>query len=196
MLIPIIVFFAATFLVFAVYQSQARKRQVMRARLAHYDMTIGVSSFPSLSSGLLRENRLSSIRAMDQMLGWGGWGDKMALDIARAAIPLRVGEYVLIRWLMALTLFIVGGFLGGSMVAGFLLAIGGYFFPRLYVSLCEKKRVKAFDDQLIDSLSLMANPSYIDMLFWTTVGRLMLAVAFGLEVVGFIICRKIMSIEV
>ncbi|MBI2864293.1 MAG: type II secretion system F family protein [Chloroflexi bacterium] len=156
LLIPLVVFAATGLLVFAVYRLQTQKRETVRARLAHYDMDIGASAMPLLSTGVLREQGLSSIGALDALLTWGGAGERMALDLARAAIPLRVGEYVLLRWLMAVALFVVG-YVSASPLAGLLLGIVGYFLPRFYVRRSEQKRIKKFEDQLVDSLALIAN---------------------------------------
>jgi tight adherence protein B len=43
-------------------------------------------------------------------------------------------------------------------------------------------------------LSVM-NPQYLDLLFGSSLGRMLLAVAIGLEVVGFVVIRKIIDIK-
>lgn len=155
-LIPLAVFMAGGLLFFAIYRMLVQDREVVRARLSPYGIDIGATSLGLLSSGVLRERRLSSIGLIDTILARGGLGEKIALDLARAAIPLRVGEYLLIRWLSALALFAVGVLFANVLVAA-LLGVFGYFVPRFYVRHAEQSRIRKFNDQLVDSLALMAN---------------------------------------
>ncbi|MBI2863986.1 MAG: type II secretion system F family protein [Chloroflexi bacterium] len=157
MVIPFAVFVAGTAFFYALYRLLRPERQLVKARLGHYGVEMGSVGLSGLASGVLRQRRLSGIEGMNRLLARGGLGDKIALDLARAAVPLRVGEYVLIRWLIALTLFVVGTIGARTVIAGLLLGACGFYLPKLYVRHSEQKRVKKFNDQLVDSLSLMAN---------------------------------------
>ena len=155
--IPFAVFVAGATLFYAVYRLLRPERQLVKARLGHYGIELGSGGLAGLSSGVLRQRQLSGIEGINRLLARGGMGEKIAMDLARAAVPLRVGEYVLIRWLIALTLFAVGNIAAQTIIAGLLLGVCGFFLPKFYVSQCEQKRIKRFNDQLVDSLSLMAN---------------------------------------
>jgi tight adherence protein B len=73
-------------------------------------------------------------------------------------VPLRVGEYLFIRWICALGLYAVSlTFLHLNPVVCVVLGVAGYFLPRLYVSRKEASRVKAFEGELVDGLVMMSN---------------------------------------
>jgi tight adherence protein B len=77
-------------------------------------------------------------------------------DLARANLRLTVGEYLLIHGAL-----IAGGLAIGFVLRGIMgavpLAILGFYAPRLFVGMKQKKRMKAFGAQLADALMLMSN---------------------------------------
>jgi tight adherence protein B len=81
-------------------------------------------------------------------------------QLSRADLKLRTSEWLLIRvgsaGLLALVALVRFGFLGGIIQA---IAFGllGYFIPQFYLGYRQRKRLKAFNDQLGDTLVLMAN---------------------------------------
>jgi tight adherence protein B len=112
---------------------------------------------PEYAPLLLHPTRYSSIGLLDRLLQRKGRGAKLALELARAALPLRVGEYLLIRFAVALTIGAVAARATGSLPGGLAVGMVGHFLPVLYVRARQKKRIRAFDDQLVDALVLMAN---------------------------------------
>jgi tight adherence protein B len=77
-------------------------------------------------------------------------------DLARANLRLTVSEFLVIH-----AAAIGGGILLGALVRGIVggLALGilGFLAPRLFVGMMQRKRVKAFGNQLADALMLMSN---------------------------------------
>src|SRR5438309_1606487 len=49
---------------------------------------------------LLKRRKFSSIASLDQLLQRREFGARISLELARGALPLRVGEYLLLRWLI------------------------------------------------------------------------------------------------
>jgi len=86
------------------------------------------------------------------------FGDKVARELARADMKLKVGEYFA---LIFISIFAAGGLawiLGSRHPLSFLIgAIAGGFAPRFYVSRQKKIRLQKFNDQLSDMLNLMVN---------------------------------------
>jgi len=87
------------------------------------------------------------------------WGitDRIATRLARANVKLTVTEYVLIHLGI-----IIGGFLVGLLVTrraipGIALAMVAAFLPRLYLDRREHQRLKAFQEQLPDTLNLLVS---------------------------------------
>jgi tight adherence protein B len=84
----------------------------------------------------------------------------MAIHLERAAVPLRVGEYYLIRWGMA-CLFLVVPFIFGvnpfNAVLGLGLAVVGYMLPAMWVNNKKRSRINKINQQLVDFLGLVSN---------------------------------------
>jgi tight adherence protein B len=84
----------------------------------------------------------------------------LAEQLSRADLKLRTSEWMLIRIGSAVLLFLIGfirfGFLHG-IIQAIVLGVVGYFIPRFYLGYKQRKRIKAFNDQLGDTLVLMSN---------------------------------------
>lgn len=78
-------------------------------------------------------------------------------DLARGDLKLRVSEYYYIRVGMAIGLFFVVGILRGFFPLGLVAGIAGYFLPRFWVGRRIGGRLGAFNDQLPDTITLLAN---------------------------------------
>lgn len=81
----------------------------------------------------------------------------IAQELARANLKLTVSEYMLLHLLVSLILFLLGFLVSRQMIGALPFAIIGLFIPRMYVVNCQKKRLNAFNDQLADSMILIAN---------------------------------------
>jgi len=84
-------------------------------------------------------------------------GPELATELARADLKITPSEYVLINIASVLLTFLLGLVLFRVLLLALLAAIGGFFFPRLYVRWRQRRRLHAFDDQLGDAITLLAN---------------------------------------
>lgn len=88
-------------------------------------------------------------------------GRKVASDLstqlARADLKLTVGEFLALQLIAAVGLGVAGYFLFSTIVLGLLTAVVGWFAPRWFMSMRQGARLKAFSNQLGDSLNLMVN---------------------------------------
>ena len=96
---------------------------------------------------------------LDRAIVRQSFGRRMATDLARANLKLTVAEFMLLT-LATVALGIALGALVGraywiiGAVAGALL---GFIAPRLFLKWQQAKRLNAFDDQLGDTITLLAN---------------------------------------
>jgi tight adherence protein B len=86
------------------------------------------------------------------------FGDRIARDLARADLKIKVGEYFALLILSAL----VGGglawLLGNRFIISFIIGVVlGLLAPGLYVRRQQRQRLTKFNDQLSDMLNLMVN---------------------------------------
>jgi tight adherence protein B len=84
----------------------------------------------------------------------------VALSLERAGVPLRVGEYYMIRWGVAVLFFIVPMIFGPSL---FMLAVSaglgfvGYMLPSFWIGGKRKSRMNRINAQLVDMLGMVSN---------------------------------------
>lgn len=95
---------------------------------------------------------------LDVRLSGSGWGEKIARELARADLKLRVGEYLAVMIIAGIGVGVVAWYIGGrSILFALLGGVVGLFFPRMYVHSQQSKRLQHFNDQLADMLNLMVN---------------------------------------
>jgi tight adherence protein B len=96
------------------------------------------------------------VRGLDSFLERKGLSNGIEQQLAAADLPLRVGEYMLIRWLCALGLALAFGVAFRLPLAAVPGAAVGYVIPGFYIGFRKKKRMGRLDEQLVDALMLMA----------------------------------------
>jgi len=99
---------------------------------------------------------------IDAAVSKGKQGSKIANDLARADLKLTVTEFIGLKILSALLGVAAGAFIGRASPASLVLSaiVGGVLFsfaPNLYVGYAARKRIKSFNNQLGDGITLMAN---------------------------------------
>jgi tight adherence protein B len=103
----------------------------------------------------------SAIPALRQLLGTSTWAERAALDLDRAHINLRVGEYLMLRILVGILFFALPLLFAGGEVVGLVIAIPtalvGYMLPAFWVTLRRRRRLRAIDRQLVEGLTHIAS---------------------------------------
>jgi tight adherence protein B len=82
---------------------------------------------------------------------------KTAAALARANLRLTVPEYVLLRLGCVCISFLLGILVSRQLLPGLVLMVAGYFLPGQYLTFRKNSRLKAFQDQLPDILSLLVS---------------------------------------
>jgi tight adherence protein B len=101
-------------------------------------------------------------QAVEQAVAQKSFTGNIRVNLARADLRLTVGEWLVTRLFLVILGFVIGVVLG-QLAAGLTLLIGlvggvvGFFAPGIYLSLRIRRRVKAFVNQLSDTITLMAN---------------------------------------
>jgi len=153
---PLATFLTVCVAVWGIYMLATAEQVAVQQRLGKYG-SAQAAARPARTSALLKDRSFSDIGVLDRALRGRGYAERVALDLARAAVPLRVGEYLLIRWIIACALFLFTVLLQGPWLLGLLLAVVGFYLPRFYVARRERGRIRRIEDQLVDALTMMAN---------------------------------------
>lgn len=103
-----------------------------------------------------------AIERIDSVVAQSKQGSSIRNELARADLKLTVAEFFGLKLGAALVGVVFGFILGrasslAQVAAAIVCAIVFSFLPNLYVSLRAKQRVKAFNDQLGDVITMMAN---------------------------------------
>jgi len=102
----------------------------------------------------------SGIPLLSSLLARIGGSEATALQLDRAGVPLRVGEYYMIRVVAAVALFLaplVFGFSLFNLFIAFILGVVGYMAPSQWLSNKRKKRIDRINAQLVDMLGMVSN---------------------------------------
>lgn len=98
------------------------------------------------------------VQGLNRMIVPRGSSQKIAQDLARADLKLTPSEFVLINVGAVLVGFLVVLLLSNkNLILALLGGVAGFYVPRLYVRQLQARRLNAFNDQLGDTLILLAN---------------------------------------
>jgi tight adherence protein B len=158
LLVPLVTMVAVVAVVWGGYSLVTANRTEMAQRLGKYGGAARAVSFqPSRVALPLKDRSMSGFGFLDRLLTGNNYAERVADDLARAAVPMRVGEYLLLRWTVACLVFLAVRAISGNWVLGVLVGAMGYFVPRLWVSRREASRIRQIEDQLVDALTMIAN---------------------------------------
>jgi tight adherence protein B len=151
--------FVVTF-VLAIGKREARSKFV-EARLQAFRNAEQPSKATADGEGdAFKHRSYSGIPILSGFFGRLRGSDATALMLERAGVPLRVGEYYLIRWGMAFFLFFVPLVFGlgiFGLLLAFVLAVVGYMAPAQWMENKRKSRTKRINAQLVDMLGMVSN---------------------------------------
>ena len=86
-----------------------------------------------------------------------GMAAKIADQLAKADIPLKANEFVAIQFLAVMIAMMIGTVVLRNLAIAIVLAVAAYFAPLLWVTIVSAKRKQAFNDQILDTLIMIAN---------------------------------------
>ena len=96
-------------------------------------------------------------RTVEKAVADRGFAQQIALDLARANLKLKVSEYLVISFMVAVATTVATALISRTPVVGCLFGLCSLYLPKWYVRSRELKRVAAFNGQLGDTIGIMAN---------------------------------------
>jgi tight adherence protein B len=103
-----------------------------------------------------RDNR-KVLKDIDKQIGDRKFANQWRQDLARADLKFTVPEYMALHVVSCIGFGILGRVVFGDLVLGLVAGAVGIFIPRFYVSSRKGGRLKSFEQQLPDILSLWVN---------------------------------------
>lgn len=156
--IPLLTMAAVMAVVWGGYAVATAGQGVVQQRLGKYAAGARAVSFGPSRVGLpLKDRTMSGFGFLDRLLSGNNYAARVAADLERAALPMRVGEYLLLRWAVACVFFLLVRAISGNLLMAVLVGALAYFIPKLWVTRREGGRLRQIDDQLVDALTMIAN---------------------------------------
>lgn len=147
--------FLSIFLVFyGVDRLMSSQTSVIESRLDRYASRPAATA--EVSGGVPSEPRI--VRGLNKAIGSRGSSQQLAQDLARADVKLTPSEFVLVNFAAIMIGFLIALLLSrNNLVLALVGAVVGFYMPRFYLRMRQQQRLDAFNNQLGDTLLLLAN---------------------------------------
>ncbi|MBC7242540.1 MAG: type II secretion system F family protein [Anaerolineae bacterium] len=155
LLIPILAGLSVTLIVLG-FALGRRAEPSLEERLDRY-ATREVELMEERKKGKLTEEDSTIAGRLNRVIVKKESADKIAAELARADLKLKVSEYILINIASIILFALLGQLIFRSPLLALASGVFGYFAPRLYVKRRQAQRLNAFNDQLGDAINLLAN---------------------------------------
>jgi tight adherence protein B len=151
-LVLLLVFFGTALLVLGTYALINRRRlaaaEVLRRRM-------GDTAPVAAQMNILRDNRRSSVGAIDTLLDSLKISESLEYELLRAGAKWTVGEFVLGSAVAASVLMLLGQQFG--LLTAWIGAAFGAVLPFLVIRKMQSMRKKKFEEQLPDAIDMIVN---------------------------------------
>ncbi len=94
---------------------------------------------------------------MEKAIANRGFAATIQNELARANLKLTASEFMMLNVVSVLVLMLLAYLLSQNLVLGLLGAVAGFYVPKLYLKQRQKSRLKAFNNQLGDTIMLLSN---------------------------------------
>lgn len=150
-LLPLVAAAAVFLLFFGLSRAGRSGEATVEERLEHY------AARAQAEEGERRKERRSAIDSLEDMVSSRGFAANIRDDLARADLKLRVAEFLVLTVISVFGFFVLARLIFGSPLLGLVFGLIGFFVPRIYVNIRRRRRLNAFNDQLGDTITLLAN---------------------------------------
>ena len=152
-LVIILVVVACLLLGYGGYLMATRRKTILAERLETY-ASIEEEAARTTDEELQKLGQLP--RFLRMVLG-PGYLSRVEEDLARADIPMRPPEYLLMRVVLVGVGYVVGTYVFDNVQSGIILAVAGLVGPMMFVRIHQNRRRAKFVRQLADALMLLTN---------------------------------------
>ncbi len=141
---------------------RASRRSAMEARLETFrSEREGVAvKAPQQEGPVLRKRSYSGLPILSTFIGQFRGSEQVAVHLEKAGVPLRVGEYYMLRYMAALLFFALPFVFSRGMftvLLGLGAAVLGYALPAIWVGSKKSARTKKINAQMVEMLGMVAN---------------------------------------
>lgn len=151
---------AVIVLIAGIVRLRSERQEQLEERLDRYassfDASLAKYAEPTSEEAAAEVSVLTA--RLDNALAEREFARKWRLQLARADLKLTVAEYFALHIIAGIGAFLAGWFIiFGNPIGGAVLGVIGLFFPRFYVARKQGQRLRSFESQLPDTISLWVN---------------------------------------
>jgi tight adherence protein B len=103
------------------------------------------------------KKRRSAMDNLEDAVSQRGFAANIRSDLSQSDLKFRVTEFLILTVVVVILLFLAARLIFGSALVGLLFGVVGFFVPRIYVGIRKRRRINNFNDQLGDTINLLAN---------------------------------------
>lgn len=85
------------------------------------------------------------------------WGEKLDRELMRGDIQLKGGEFIVLHLFLCVIFYMAGLLITQNLLLSVLFFLIGGLIPQLWLRVAQKRKRKQFNNQLADSLLILAN---------------------------------------
>jgi len=143
--------FAAGYYIWSVPQQEAE--QILGARLR--ELRVNTRSRSKAESELLRREQRGTFAFLGDLVTWVGVLRRLQEIIEQANLKYRAADVFGFSMLLAVTAFVIFGFVGGGLLlVRLLVAFALGFLPLFYIMRVRTRRLRKFEELLPDAIDL------------------------------------------
>ncbi len=148
-----VAFLAVAFVVTSAFGVSKTRQTLLEKSMDAY-VPLGADR-PTKNVDILRTQRRGMVSSLDKLVENSSFAERIALDLIRADLPLRPGEYVAIHVGLAVALFAVASLALANALIGVVAIPLSFLAMRLFVTHRQQKIVTAFEAQLPEAIDLI-----------------------------------------
>jgi len=149
----LLAFLAVSFVAISALNVSRTRRAMLRRRIEPF--VPSASNQRSSTVEVLRVERPPLIKQLDLLVEGTSAAEGLSVELMRADLPLRPGEFVAIRIVVALALFAIAYFVSGNVLISIVMLPLSYIAIRVYVKHRQQARIDAFERQLPEAIDLL-----------------------------------------
>jgi tight adherence protein B len=145
---------AGIFVAFTIYEKRSERARLLRDRLAAVQKA--AERAPSEELALLRDEMLSEIPALDNLLRRSERVSNLQILLSQADLDIRAGNMLLLCAGSGIVLGVIALSIGGAIIFGWVGLLLGAFLPYSYASYRRSKRFQKFEELFPEAIDTLA----------------------------------------
>lgn len=156
-IVGVVALLSVVFLVLAFTRVGAATDRTTQERLGRFVGDIEVASAQQVQETGRGRATARIAQNIDEAIEGRGFAQKISTELARANLKITVTEYIMLIIISVVATAALFFFIYRNWPLALAGGVLGFFLPRFYTVYRKGRRLKAFNDQLGDTITLMAN---------------------------------------